>query len=207
MGRRRRAPLAIDVIRTPSSPQGIIHSNGCRSLSTLTANPWVVTPRATCMPIEPILRSCTHTPVKSRPSSARAARCDAVLGQRGDHRPLEQAHEGDDVVGRARSGSRRAARGRGRSPCRRGRRRRCRCPARPVPVLAERRARPARSGARACRPGDARAAAACRGSPRPGVRRARAAGGRRPRGARSGPAGRPTDPWHDHRRRHRYLGR
>ncbi len=52
-----------EVIRTPSSPQGTTHSNGCRSFWTLTANPCVVTPFETCTPIEAILRSPTHTPV------------------------------------------------------------------------------------------------------------------------------------------------
>ena len=47
----------------PGRPQATTHENGCRSFSTLTAKPWVVTPRATCTPIEAILRSPTHTPV------------------------------------------------------------------------------------------------------------------------------------------------
>src|SRR6266436_6750008 len=64
-----------DVIRTPSIPQGTTHSNGCRSLLTLTANPWVVTPRLTCTPIEPILRPFggrppTQTPVSPSITSA-----------------------------------------------------------------------------------------------------------------------------------------
>ena len=68
-----------EVILTPSSPQGTIHSNGCRSQSTLIAKPWVVTPRETWTPIEPIFASPAHTPVKpsrtwaSTPSSASAA--------------------------------------------------------------------------------------------------------------------------------------
>ena len=71
--------LVTEVMRTPSRPHGTTHSNGCRSLSTLIAKPWVVTPRETWTPIEPILRSSTHTPVSpSRgpaviPSSASAA--------------------------------------------------------------------------------------------------------------------------------------
>ena len=44
-----------EVIETPSSPHGTIHSNGCRSFSTLTASPWVVMPRLMWRPIEPIL--------------------------------------------------------------------------------------------------------------------------------------------------------
>ena len=67
-----RFSRVIEVIRTPSRPQGTTHSNGWRSLSTLTAKPCVVTPRATWTPIDAILRSPTHTPVKSRPSSGRA---------------------------------------------------------------------------------------------------------------------------------------
>ena len=65
-------------------PQGTIHSKGWRSLSTFTASPWVVTPRDTCTPIEPILRSPTQTPVTgvartwatmpSSPSAATIAR-------------------------------------------------------------------------------------------------------------------------------------
>jgi hypothetical protein len=62
----------IEVIRTPSSPHGTIHPNGCRSFWTLTANPCVVTPRERCTPIEAILRSSTHTPVYAGPSSERA---------------------------------------------------------------------------------------------------------------------------------------
>jgi hypothetical protein len=60
-------------------PQGTIHWKGWRSLSTFTAKPWVVTPRETCTPIEPILRSPAQTPVSpsrtraSMPSSASAA--------------------------------------------------------------------------------------------------------------------------------------
>ena len=71
--------LVIDVMRTPSRPHGTTHSNGWRSLSTLMAKPCVVTPRETWTPIEPILRSSTHTPVRpsrgpaSMPSSASAA--------------------------------------------------------------------------------------------------------------------------------------
>jgi hypothetical protein len=55
--------LISDVIWTPSSPQGTIQLNGCRSFSTFTAKPWVVTPRATCTPIETIFRFSSHTPV------------------------------------------------------------------------------------------------------------------------------------------------
>ena len=66
---QRRVSLMTEVIRTPSSPHGTIQENGCRSFSTLTAKPWVLTPRATCTPIEAIFRSSTHTPVKSRPSA------------------------------------------------------------------------------------------------------------------------------------------
>src|SRR3954452_21576588 len=60
-----------DVMRTPSSPHGTTHSNGCRSFWTLTAKPWVVTPLETCTPIDAILRSSAQTPVKSAPSSVR----------------------------------------------------------------------------------------------------------------------------------------
>ena len=52
-----------EVIATPSSPHGTIHENGSRSFSTLTANPWVDTPRERCTPIDAILRSSTQTPV------------------------------------------------------------------------------------------------------------------------------------------------
>ncbi len=53
-----------EVIETPSIPHGTTHSNGCRSLLTLTASPCVVTPRLTWSPIEPILRVPTQTPVR-----------------------------------------------------------------------------------------------------------------------------------------------
>ena len=64
-----------EVIRTPSIPQGTTHSNGCRSLLTLMAKPWVVTPRLTWTPIEPILRPSggpppTQTPVRPSITSA-----------------------------------------------------------------------------------------------------------------------------------------
>ena len=87
---RGRSRLSTEVIRTWSIPHGTIHSNGCRSLSTFTANPCVVTPRETCTPIEPILRSPAHTPVR------RLAHLggDALVGQRGDHRPLHRVHVG-----------------------------------------------------------------------------------------------------------------
>jgi hypothetical protein len=52
-----------DVIATPSSPHGTIHEKGCRSFSTLTANPCMLTPRDRCTPIDAIFRSSTHTPV------------------------------------------------------------------------------------------------------------------------------------------------
>jgi hypothetical protein len=55
--------LISDVISTPSSPHGTIQPNGCRSFSMFTAKPWVVTPRATCTPIEAIFRFSTQTPV------------------------------------------------------------------------------------------------------------------------------------------------
>ena len=58
-----RVSLVTDVMRTSGSPQATTQLNGCRSLSTLTAKPWVVTPRETCRPIEAILRSSIHTPV------------------------------------------------------------------------------------------------------------------------------------------------
>ena len=48
---------------TSASPQAMTQENGSRSFSTLTAKPWVLTPRETCRPIEAILRSSTHTPV------------------------------------------------------------------------------------------------------------------------------------------------
>ena len=56
---------ASEVIRHASIPQGTIHSNGCRSLLTLIAKPWVVTPRLTWTPIEPILRP----PASGRPDA------------------------------------------------------------------------------------------------------------------------------------------
>ena len=56
---------------TSGSPQATTHRNGSSSLFTLTANPCVLTPRETCRPIEAILRSSTHTPVKSGPSEQR----------------------------------------------------------------------------------------------------------------------------------------
>ena len=67
-------------MRTWSIPQGTIHSKGWRSLSTLIASPCIDTPSRTRTPIEPILRSPTHTPVygvertsADTPSSASAA--------------------------------------------------------------------------------------------------------------------------------------
>ena len=89
----------IEVIRTSGSPQATTHSKGCRSLSTLTAKPCVVTSRATCTPIEAILRSPSQTPVKSRPSRGRARGAGhALVGERGDDRLLHRAHVGDDVA-------------------------------------------------------------------------------------------------------------
>ena len=52
-----------EVMVTPSSPHGTIQENGSRSFSTLTANPWMLTPRDRCTPIDAIFRSSTHTPV------------------------------------------------------------------------------------------------------------------------------------------------
>ena len=130
-GPSRPVSRATEVIATPSRPHGTIHSNGSRLLSTLTAKPCVAIPRRTCTPIEAILRApSTQTPVKSGPSSARPARADALLGERGGDHPLHRAHVGERRRGRARSGSRRAGRGRGRSRGRRGRPRRSRCRAR-----------------------------------------------------------------------------
>ena len=84
-------------MRTWSMPQGTIHSNGWRSLSTFTARPWVVTPRETCTPIEPILRSPAQTPVRglSRASAAMPSSRSAA-----DHRPLERPHEPGHAVDR-----------------------------------------------------------------------------------------------------------
>ena len=73
--RRGRSRALTEVMRTWSMPQGTIHSNGWRSLSTFTASPWVVTPRDTCTPIEPILRSPAQTPV----NGARAGLGDDAL--------------------------------------------------------------------------------------------------------------------------------
>ena len=53
----RPSSCASEVIVTSGSPQATTQENGSRSLSTLTAKPWVVTPRETCTPIEAILRS------------------------------------------------------------------------------------------------------------------------------------------------------
>ena len=75
----RPVSFETEVMRTPSIPQGTTYSNGWRSLSTLIAKPCVVTPRDTCTPIDPILRSPAQTPVSpsrtsaSIPSSASAA--------------------------------------------------------------------------------------------------------------------------------------
>jgi hypothetical protein len=55
--------LISEVIWTPSSPHGTIQLNGWRSFSTFTAKPCVVTPRATCTPIEAIFRFSAQTPV------------------------------------------------------------------------------------------------------------------------------------------------
>ena len=74
---RRRAPVSRRPrsSRTWSIPQGTIHSNGWRSLSTFTAKPCVVTPRRTCTPIEPILRvagpDAGHGPRARRPRCPR----------------------------------------------------------------------------------------------------------------------------------------
>ncbi len=121
-----------DVIRAASIPQGTIHSNGCRSLLTLIAIPWVETPRLTWMPIEPILRaspsaaassgSCASTMVPCGPSAptgiggapavqtpVRPSKICAptpCVGEGGDHHPLEQADEGVDVGLAAPAGAR-----------------------------------------------------------------------------------------------------
>src|ERR1700722_10796062 len=54
---------ASEVMVTSGRPQATTQEKGSRSLWTLTAKPCVVTPRATCTPMDAILRSCTHTPV------------------------------------------------------------------------------------------------------------------------------------------------
>ena len=100
-----------EVTRQPSIPQGTIHSKGCRSLLTLIARPWVVTPRLTCTPIEPIFRAdgpittgdmlFGPSAVGGDPDPGQALdrrRLDAVLGERGDRDPLEAAHVLVDVV-------------------------------------------------------------------------------------------------------------
>ena len=84
-----------EVIRQASIPQGTIHSNGCRSLLTLTANPWVVTPRLTWTPIEPILRSLRR-PDARQPLDR--AGLDAVGAERRDHHPLHAPDVVVDVV-------------------------------------------------------------------------------------------------------------
>ena len=92
-----------EVIRQASIPQGTTHSNGCRSLATLTARPWVVIPRRTWIPIEPILRASpagggsapTQTPVS--PSISPASTPE--VADRGDHRPLHQPDVLVHVVG------------------------------------------------------------------------------------------------------------
>ena len=158
-----RSPRRTDVICTPSSPQGTTQPNGARSLSTLIAKPCVVTPRATCTPIEAILRSPAQTPVKSGPVVGPRAGADARVGERRDDRALHRAQVGDDVVDahdRIADELAGAVVGHAR---RRGRCRRCRCPARgtrPRPSAARRDP----SAGRACRRAGARAAAACRGS-------------------------------------------
>ena len=107
---------ATEVIRAASIPHGTTQSNGCRSLLTLTARPWVETPRLTWIPIEPIFRAsraaaasagsqaADDRPLRARgtlgdrrpsrrPDPGQAAEDlggDAVVGERGDHHPLEQ---------------------------------------------------------------------------------------------------------------------
>ena len=73
---RRPSSRPSEVTRQPSIPQGTTHSNGCRSLLTLIARPWVVTPRLTWTPIEPILRVADPDPGQAldRPGLARRAR-------------------------------------------------------------------------------------------------------------------------------------
>jgi hypothetical protein len=90
-------------------------------LATLIAIPWVVIPRLTWMPIEPILRApspreegtvARPTGVPCGPGSPEGTGAsgpdagqpvedlgrDAVVAERGDHHPLEPAHVGGDVV-------------------------------------------------------------------------------------------------------------
>ena len=117
---------ATDVIRAASIPQGTTQSKGWRSLLTLIARPWVVIPRLTWMPIEPILRASRRSGGERRIGgghhvSLRTRRADrdrrspgrpdtgqptenlsgdVVLAERRDHHPLEQLDPGADV-GRA----------------------------------------------------------------------------------------------------------
>ena len=77
------------------------HSNGCRSLLTLTERPWVVTPRLTWTPIEPILRGSADEPDAGlgpdagQPSIARVTPCSARAPIITCSRPPD---EGVDVV-------------------------------------------------------------------------------------------------------------
>jgi hypothetical protein len=52
------------VMATPAMPQGVICRNGARSPQTLSANPCIETQCRTPTPIEAILRSTTHVPVR-----------------------------------------------------------------------------------------------------------------------------------------------
>src|SRR5215213_4816772 len=75
----RPVSRATEVTCTRSIPQGTIHSNGSRPLSTFTASPCIETPSRTRTPIEAILASPAQTPVSgvargsaTTPSSASA---------------------------------------------------------------------------------------------------------------------------------------
>ena len=97
----RPVSSAIDVIRTPGSPHAVTWWNGSTSLSTLIANPCVLTPRETWTPIEAILRSSTHTPVNCGPSWSRPRASIPSSASARDERRLHRADERGDVAARA----------------------------------------------------------------------------------------------------------
>ena len=90
----RPVSLSREVAWVPSPPQATAHWNGCRSLSTFTANPCVVTPRDTWMPMAPILPS----PGPDAGEPVAHARGNALVVQRGDHGRLQAVDVGGHVA-------------------------------------------------------------------------------------------------------------
>ena len=190
----RRSSRAIEVMLTSGSPQATTHENGSRSLSTLTAKPWVVTPRETCTPIEAILRSPPVHPhagvvgpvlgprarLDARPRRARRrSRPPSCAGSRPTS-SMRHDRIADELAG-AVIGDPPAAVGGDHVDALGA-----------VEVLAERQVRRRRSAARACTRAGARAAAACRAARRPGAGRGHAPGWPARRDTARRPGGTPT---------------